>query len=113
MQYSVCCVFRAEEATLNDDERARLSDICDVFAHELLPYMNRCLHALFPPTLIAQTLGVSIADLAKLVSRPSQQSSQQNVIFTTLALMLFWSILSRLLAAVCIDCSVARVTSAH
>ena len=91
MQCSVCFVFRAEEATLNDDERARFSDICDVFAHELLPYMNRCLHALFPPTLIAQTLGVSIADLAKLVSTP-QQASQQNVIFTPLSLMLFWSI---------------------
>ena len=92
MQYSVCYVFRAEEATLNDDERARFSDICDVFAHELLPYMNRCLHALFPPTLIAQTLGVSIADLGKLVSWPSQQAPQQNVIFTPFSLMLFWSI---------------------
>ena len=81
MQCSVCCVFRAEEATLNDDERARFSDIGDVFAHELLPYMNRCLHALFPPTLIAQTLGVSIADLGKLVSTP-QQAFRQNFIIT-------------------------------
>ena len=63
--------FRAEEPTFNDEEKRRFAEICLVFCHDLLPYMNTCVRLIFPPTLIAQTLGITIAHLNKLVSHSS------------------------------------------
>ena len=59
---------RAEESTFNDKERDFFSTFCQMTASELLPYLNRCLQALFPMATIAQTLGVTVADLQKMVS---------------------------------------------
>ncbi|XP_033641331.1 conserved oligomeric Golgi complex subunit 8-like [Asterias rubens] len=57
---------RAEESTFNDKERDFFSTFCQMTASELLPYLNHCLQALFPMATIAQTLGVTVADLQKM-----------------------------------------------
>ncbi len=57
---------RAEESTFNDKERDFFATFCQMTANELLPYLNRCLQALFPMATIARTLGVTVADLQKM-----------------------------------------------
>ena len=41
--------------------------MCEATAHMLVPYMDRCIQALFPPAVIAQTLGITQAELQKQV----------------------------------------------
>ena len=59
--------FRAEEATFNEQEKDRFGQMCLVYANDLVPYLNKCLQALFPPSQISQMIGVTMADLVKLV----------------------------------------------
>ncbi|ELU07264.1 hypothetical protein CAPTEDRAFT_169087 [Capitella teleta] len=56
---------RAEESTFDEQEHSKFAELCRVFVEELLPHLNKCLQTLFPPTLIAQTLGVTVTDLSK------------------------------------------------
>ncbi|PIK34521.1 putative conserved oligomeric Golgi complex subunit 8-like [Apostichopus japonicus] len=38
---------------------------CETIANQLVPYMGRCLQALFPQSVIAQTMGLTVAELQK------------------------------------------------
>lgn len=58
---------RAEENAFTPSEKESFSKFCDHYANDLVPFLNRCLHALFPQQQLAQTLGLSMADLNKLV----------------------------------------------
>lgn len=58
---------RAEETTFDLKEKVRFSDFCSAYGHSLLPYINKCLQALFPPTQLAQVLGVTVSDMQKMV----------------------------------------------
>ncbi|XP_022107408.1 conserved oligomeric Golgi complex subunit 8-like [Acanthaster planci] len=57
---------RAEESTFNEKERAFFVQFCQIAAFDLIPYMNRCLQALFPAATIATTLGVTVSDVQKM-----------------------------------------------
>lgn len=48
-------------------EKVRFDDFCSAYGHSLLPYLNKCLQALFPPTQLAQVLGVTVSDMQKMV----------------------------------------------
>lgn len=56
---------RAEDSAMTTSERDAFTRLCVLFTSELVPYFDRCLQALFPTALIAQTLGMSIAELNK------------------------------------------------
>lgn len=58
---------RAEETTFDSKEKARFDDFCIAYAHSLMPYINKCLQAVFPPQQLAQVLGVTVSDMQKMV----------------------------------------------
>uniref|UniRef100_V9KL23 Conserved oligomeric Golgi complex subunit 8 n=1 Tax=Callorhinchus milii TaxID=7868 RepID=V9KL23_CALMI len=49
---------RAEETAFSEKERELFVQFCATFTEDLIPYLNRCLQVLFPPTQVAQILGV-------------------------------------------------------
>ena len=59
--------FRAEETTFNQREKAQFEQFCATYVTDLLPYLNRCLQALFPASQLAHTLGISLIQLNKMV----------------------------------------------
>lgn len=65
--HAILFYFRAEEGAFNQKEQENFTNFCDALASELLPYLNKCLQSLFPPMQLAQTLGLTVQDLAKLV----------------------------------------------
>ncbi len=52
---------------MNPQEQERFGSLCRVFSDDLVPHLNKCLQTLFPPSQIAQALGLSTMDLVKMV----------------------------------------------
>ena len=50
-------VFRAEAAALNESERATFANFCQVLGKQLIPYINRCLEAIFPSSALSVVQG--------------------------------------------------------
>lgn len=65
--YKVFCINRAEETTFDKKEKERFDEFCSAYAHSLIPYINKCLQALYPQTQLAQILGVTVSELQKMV----------------------------------------------
>jgi hypothetical protein len=59
--------YRQEQQALTQAEKDNFTRFCACFAGQLLPYIQKCLHALFPPTVIASHLGVTLQHLQKEV----------------------------------------------
>jgi hypothetical protein len=59
--------YRQEQQALTQAEKDNFTRFCAYFAGELLPYIQKCLHAVFPPTVIASHLGVTVQHLQKQV----------------------------------------------
>ncbi|XP_027703510.1 conserved oligomeric Golgi complex subunit 8 [Vombatus ursinus] len=64
----ILAFHRAEEAAFSSREQELFIQFCTVFLEDLVPYLNRCLQVLFPPTQIAQILGVPPTQLSKFRS---------------------------------------------
>lgn len=58
--------YRTEAAALNETERATFANFCQVLGRQLVPYMNRCLEALFPPSALSGLYGSSSLDVSSL-----------------------------------------------
>ncbi|KAK3083111.1 hypothetical protein FSP39_014360 [Pinctada imbricata] len=61
----ILAFHRAEETTFNKGEQEKFSKFCDVYSQTLLPYLNKCLQALFPPQQLAQITGLTVNELTK------------------------------------------------
>ncbi|KAK7487633.1 hypothetical protein BaRGS_00021183 [Batillaria attramentaria] len=64
----ILAFHRAEETTFNQRERAQFEQFCATYVADLLPYLNRCLQALFPAAQLAHTLGVSLSEVNKMAN---------------------------------------------
>lgn len=62
----ILAFHRAEETTFDRKEKERFDAFCAAYAHSLVPYVNKCLQALYPPAQLAQVLGVTVSELQKL-----------------------------------------------
>ena len=62
----ILAYHRAEESTFNPQEADKFANFCHTFADELVPFLNKCLQALFPPSKLAQMLGLHIGELSKM-----------------------------------------------
>uniref|UniRef100_A0A8C5ECR0 Conserved oligomeric Golgi complex subunit 8 n=1 Tax=Gouania willdenowi TaxID=441366 RepID=A0A8C5ECR0_GOUWI len=60
---TVLAFHRAEETAFRDRERELFVRFCSAYAYDLLPFINRCLLLLFPPTQLALVLGVPVSQL--------------------------------------------------
>lgn len=52
-------VYRSEAAALNESERTSFANFCEVLGRQLIPYMNRCLEAIFPTSALNVMQGSS------------------------------------------------------
>ena len=59
--------YRQEQQALTQAEKDNFTRLCACFAGQLLPYLQKCLHAVFPPAVIASHLGVTLQLLQKEV----------------------------------------------
>ncbi|ESP04822.1 hypothetical protein LOTGIDRAFT_94820, partial [Lottia gigantea] len=64
----ILAFYRAEETTFNVEEKDQFGQFCATYVVDLLPYINKCLLALFPTNQISQILGVPVSDLTREVS---------------------------------------------
>ena len=66
--FCVCLTFfyRTEAAALNETERATLAHFCQVLGRQLVPYMSRCLEALFPSSALSGWNCSSSLDVSSL-----------------------------------------------
>ncbi|CAG2113819.1 unnamed protein product [Medioppia subpectinata] len=58
--------FRAEESGLSGSEREILYRFCSQYAGELLPHLGRCFDRILPMSSVANRLGVSAIEFAKV-----------------------------------------------
>jgi hypothetical protein len=68
----ILAFYRQEQQALTHAEKDTFTRFCAYFAGELLPYVQKCLHAVFPPTVIASHLGVTVQYLQKQVHTKKQ-----------------------------------------
>ncbi|XP_030060512.1 conserved oligomeric Golgi complex subunit 8 [Microcaecilia unicolor] len=59
----ILAFHQAEEAAFSSKEQELFVQFCTAFLEDLLPYLNRCLQLLFPPSQIAQILGIPATQL--------------------------------------------------
>lgn len=67
--------YRQEQQALTQAEKDNFTRFCAYFAEELLPYVQKCLHAVFPPAVTASHLGVTIQHLQKEVTQWGRNNS--------------------------------------
>lgn len=59
MIQTTCTFHRSEAAALNEAERTTFANFCEVLGRQLVPYMNRCLEAIFPSSALTIMQGIS------------------------------------------------------
>ncbi|GAB0098765.1 Conserved oligomeric Golgi complex subunit 8 [Sergentomyia squamirostris] len=62
---AIFAFYRQEQQAFSQAERDNFIRLCSCFAYDLIPYIQRCIHCLFPPHTIAHTLGVNVSSLQK------------------------------------------------
>ncbi|XP_055628823.1 conserved oligomeric Golgi complex subunit 8 [Toxorhynchites rutilus septentrionalis] len=62
---NVLSFYRQEQQAFTPSEREYFIRFCSCFAYDLVPYLQRCIHFIFPPTTIASYLGINVLALQK------------------------------------------------
>ncbi|XP_061392593.1 conserved oligomeric Golgi complex subunit 8-like [Musca vetustissima] len=62
----ILAFYRQEQQAFTASERETFSKLCYCFAHEMIPYLQRCIHAIFPPTALCGHLGVNLNSLENM-----------------------------------------------
>ncbi|XP_053684204.1 conserved oligomeric Golgi complex subunit 8 [Sabethes cyaneus] len=57
--------YRQEQQAFTTSERECFTRFCTCFAYDLVPYLQRCMHFIFPPPTIANHLGINVLTLQK------------------------------------------------
>lgn len=65
---SIIDFHTAEQTAFSKTEEETFSQFCIQFANEMLPYLNKCLLVLFPPSELAKILAITMTDFNKLGS---------------------------------------------
>lgn len=59
----ILAFYRQEQQAFTANERNAFAKLCSSFAYDLLPYLQRCLHAIFPPSVLSSQLGLNLNTL--------------------------------------------------
>ncbi|XP_013109965.2 conserved oligomeric Golgi complex subunit 8 [Stomoxys calcitrans] len=62
----VLAFYRQEQQAFTANERETFTKLCYCFAHEMIPYLQRCIHAIFPPMTLCSHLGVNLNALENM-----------------------------------------------
>ncbi|XP_055682108.1 conserved oligomeric Golgi complex subunit 8 [Lutzomyia longipalpis] len=57
--------YRQEQQAFSEAERDNFIRLCSCLAYDLIPYIQKCIHCLFPPHTVAQHLGINVQMLQK------------------------------------------------
>ncbi|XP_067009932.2 conserved oligomeric Golgi complex subunit 8 [Anabrus simplex] len=61
----ILAFYRQEQQALNQIEKDNFSRMCTLFADELVPYIQKCLHLVFVPANLASHLGITLHQVQK------------------------------------------------
>ncbi|KAH8306719.1 hypothetical protein KR044_009095 [Drosophila immigrans] len=61
--HRVLAFYRQEQQAFTGNERETFVKLCSCFAYDLVPYVQRCIHGVFPPQSITVNLGISLLQL--------------------------------------------------
>ncbi|XP_037711685.1 conserved oligomeric Golgi complex subunit 8 [Drosophila subpulchrella] len=59
----VLAFYRQEQQAFAGSERESFTRLCSCLAYDLVPYMQRCIHGVFPPQSLTVHLGISLLQL--------------------------------------------------
>lgn len=59
----VLAFYRQEQQAFTGNERETFVKLCSCLAYDLVPYVQRCIHGVFPPQSITVHLGISLLQL--------------------------------------------------
>nr|XP_016925635.1 conserved oligomeric Golgi complex subunit 8 [Drosophila suzukii] len=59
----VLAFYRQEQQAFAGSEREAFTRLCSCLAYDLVPYMQRCIHGVFPPQSLTVHLGISLLQL--------------------------------------------------
>ncbi|XP_058833189.1 conserved oligomeric Golgi complex subunit 8 [Topomyia yanbarensis] len=62
---NILSFYRQEQQAFTAPERECFIRFCSCFAYDLIPYLQRCVHLIFPPPSIANHLGINVLTLQK------------------------------------------------
>ncbi|XP_055532291.1 conserved oligomeric Golgi complex subunit 8 [Wyeomyia smithii] len=62
---NILSFYRQEQQAFTVSERECFTRFCSCFAYDLIPYLQRCMHFIFPPPTIANHLGINVLTLQK------------------------------------------------
>nr|XP_019542322.2 conserved oligomeric Golgi complex subunit 8-like [Aedes albopictus] len=62
---NILSFYRQEQQAFTASERECFIRFCSCFAYDLIPYLQRCIHLIFPPATIANHLGINVLTLQK------------------------------------------------
>lgn len=61
--HCVLAFYRQEQQAFTGNERETFVKLCSCLAYDLVPYVQRCIHGVFPPQSISVHLGISLLQL--------------------------------------------------
>lgn len=59
----ILAFYRQEQQAFTANERDTFTKLCGCFAYDLMPYLQRCIHAIFPPSVLSSHLGLNLNSL--------------------------------------------------
>jgi conserved oligomeric Golgi complex subunit 8 len=62
---NILSFYRQEQQAFTVGERENFIKFCSCFAYDLIPYVQRCMHLIFPPNVLATHLGINLMVLQK------------------------------------------------
>lgn len=62
---SILSFYRQEQQAFTGSERDNFIKLCTCFAYDLIPYIQKCIHVIFPTNVLATHLGISALTLQK------------------------------------------------
>ena len=62
---NILTFYRQEQQAFTASERETFTKLCSCFAYDLLPYVQHCIHAIFPQQTLMAQMGVNLLSLEK------------------------------------------------
>ncbi|CAD7079139.1 unnamed protein product [Hermetia illucens] len=62
---NILLFYKQEQQAFTGNERESFVKLCSCFAYDLIPYIQRCVHAIFPQSTLTNHLGINLITLQK------------------------------------------------
>lgn len=62
---AILVLYGQERQAFNSNSKDAFSRLCICFSDDLIPFIQRCVHTIFPPSVIATHIGINVQQLQK------------------------------------------------